>query len=31
MIEEASRHVKFNEILLLFGQGLLERDKCLKL
>ena len=30
MIEEASQHVKFNEIFLLFGQGLLERDKCLK-
>jgi hypothetical protein len=30
MIEEASRHVPFNEVFLLFGQGLLERDKCLK-
>ena len=30
MIEEASQHVKFNEIFLLFGQGVLERDKCLK-
>jgi hypothetical protein len=30
MIEEASRHVPFNEVFFLFGQGLLERDKCLK-
>ena len=30
MIEEASRHVPFNELFFLFGQGLLERDKCLK-
>jgi alkanesulfonate monooxygenase SsuD/methylene tetrahydromethanopterin reductase-like flavin-dependent oxidoreductase (luciferase family) len=30
MIEEASQHVKFNEVFCLFGQGVLERDKCLK-
>ncbi len=30
MIEEASRHIPFNEAFFLFGQGLLERDKCLK-
>ena len=30
MIEEASKHVPFNEVFCLFGQGLLERDKCLK-
>ena len=30
MIEEASQHVKFNEVFFLFGQGVLERDKCLK-
>ncbi|GIX49308.1 MAG: alkane 1-monooxygenase [Candidatus Tectimicrobiota bacterium] len=29
-IEEALRHVKFNEAFFLFGQGVLERDKCLK-
>ena len=30
MIEEASRHVPFNEVFFLFGQGLLEREQCLK-
>lgn len=30
MIEDASRHVPFNEMFLLFGQGILERDRCLK-
>lgn len=24
------RHVSFNETFLLFGQGILERDRCLK-
>jgi alkanesulfonate monooxygenase SsuD/methylene tetrahydromethanopterin reductase-like flavin-dependent oxidoreductase (luciferase family) len=30
IIEDAARHVKFNEVYMLFGQGLLERDQCLK-
>ncbi len=29
-IEAARRHVPCNEVFFLFGQGLLERDKCLK-
>ena len=30
MIESAARHVPFREVYLLFGQGILERDRCLK-
>src|SRR5438876_968002 len=30
MIENAARHVPFNEMFLLFGQGILDRDRCLK-
>jgi hypothetical protein len=30
MIENAAAHVPFNEMFLLFGQGILERDRCLK-
>jgi alkanesulfonate monooxygenase SsuD/methylene tetrahydromethanopterin reductase-like flavin-dependent oxidoreductase (luciferase family) len=30
MIENAARHVPFREVFLLFGQGILERDRCLK-
>ena len=30
MIENAASHVPFNEMFLLFGQGILERDRCLK-
>jgi len=30
MIENAARHVRFNEMFLLFGQGILARDRCLK-
>jgi len=30
MIENAARHVPCNEMFLLFGQGILERDRCLK-
>lgn len=29
MIEDAARHVPFREVFLLFGQGVLDRDKCL--
>ena len=29
-IEATQRHVPFNEVYLLFGQGVLDRDKCLK-
>jgi alkanesulfonate monooxygenase SsuD/methylene tetrahydromethanopterin reductase-like flavin-dependent oxidoreductase (luciferase family) len=29
-LDEVSRHVKSNEIFLQFGQGILDRDKCLK-
>lgn len=29
-IEQACKHIKFNEAFFLFGQGVLERDKCLK-
>jgi hypothetical protein len=29
-IEQACKHIKFNEAFLLFGQGVLERDKCRK-
>ena len=27
MIESAARRVRFNEMFLLFGQGILERDR----
>lgn len=30
MIEDASRHVKFNAVFLLFGQGVPDRATCLK-
>jgi alkanesulfonate monooxygenase SsuD/methylene tetrahydromethanopterin reductase-like flavin-dependent oxidoreductase (luciferase family) len=30
MIENAARHVPFREIFLLFGQGILDRDRCRK-
>ena len=30
MIEKTLRHVPFNEMFLLFGQGILERDRCVK-
>jgi alkanesulfonate monooxygenase SsuD/methylene tetrahydromethanopterin reductase-like flavin-dependent oxidoreductase (luciferase family) len=30
MIEDAAQHVDFKEVFCLFGQGILERDKCLK-
>jgi hypothetical protein len=30
MIEKALEHVPFREMFLLFGQGILERDRCLK-
>jgi hypothetical protein len=30
MIEETAKHVDVNEVLLLFGQGILDRNKCLK-
>ena len=30
MIEHALRHVPFREMFLLFGQGILERDRCLR-
>ena len=30
MIESAARHVPFREVFLLFGQGILERDRCKK-
>ena len=29
-IEDVSRHVKSNEMFLLFGQGILDRDRCLR-
>ena len=29
-IEEVTKHIKFKEVFLLFGQGVLERDQCLK-
>jgi len=29
-LENVSRHVKSNEVFLQFGQGILDRDKCLK-
>jgi len=29
-LDEVSRHIKSNEIFLQFGQGILDRDKCLK-
>lgn len=29
-IEEAMKHIDFNEAFFLFGQGVLDRDKCLK-
>jgi hypothetical protein len=30
MIENALRHVPFREVFLLVGQGILERERCLK-
>ena len=30
LIENAARHVPFREIFLLFGQGILDRDRCRK-
>ena len=30
MIEKAAKHVPFREIFCLFGQGILDRDRCLK-
>ena len=30
MIESAAKHVPFLEIFCLFGQGILDRDRCLK-
>ena len=29
-LEEVRRHVMSNEVFLLFGQGILEPDRCLK-
>ncbi len=29
-IEEATKHIAFNEAYFLFGQGVLERDKCMR-
>ena len=29
-IEEAQKHISFNEAYFLFGQGVLDRDKCMK-
>ena len=29
-IEEATKHISFNEAYFLFGQGVLERDKCMR-
>jgi hypothetical protein len=29
-LEEVSRRVQTNEVFLLFGQGILARDRCLK-
>jgi hypothetical protein len=28
MIEKAATHVPFDEMFLLFGQGILERNRC---
>jgi len=30
MIENAARHVPFNEVFLLFGQGILDRGRCVR-
>lgn len=29
-LEDVSRHVKSNETFLYFGQGILDRDRCLR-